>query len=98
MTKSRVEDVLPLPGFYLFTTMEIVFTPDNSRNSKKVEKLFKIGFFVCVLRGGYGVTKKSPNFEKVKTRVTMVTKIMFFFDNYHFERTYIRRKHVFRKK
>ena len=65
-------------GFVFFTIMEIVFTPDNSRNSEKYGKTLENQLFVCVLRGGYGVTKKSTIFEKVKTRVTMVTKIMFF--------------------
>ena len=96
VTKSRIQDVLPLPGFCFFTIMEIVFASDNRRNSKKMGKLLKMKLFLCVLRGGYGVVKKSQIFEKVKTQVTMVTKIMFFFlDNYHFD---IRRKRVFAKK
>ena len=58
--------------------MEIVFTPDNSRNSGKYGKTLENQLFVCVLRGGYGVIKKSKFFEKVETQVTMVTKIMNF--------------------
>ena len=81
--------LLSLKSFSHLTTEEF---------REKERKTLKSQLFVCVLQGGYGVVKKSSIFEKVKTRVTMVTKIMIFFDNYHFERTYTRRKRVFRKK
>ena len=77
MTKSCVQDVLPLPGFCFFYFMETVFALTTEENRKKREKLFKKQLLVCVLRRGYGVIKKSAILEKVKTRVTVVTKIMF---------------------
>ena len=78
VTNSCVQDVLPLRGFCFFTIMEIVFAPDNRRKSIKSIKTLKKPAFCVRFAGRIWSYKKYSIFEKVKTQVTMVTKIMIF--------------------